>query len=102
MSSYDVKQAMLLGLELDRGLTHAHSPEHSTSPSSSNTAWFGPRLGRRKRSVVLDDELFENLDDGNRKNSNNVEDDAQIIRHFPSSMPVIIRGKCNVARFAFA
>lgn len=86
VKSDDVNDASLLGIELegDQVTKSIHKRHHP----SSNTAWFGPRLGRKKRSIVLDEDFFDMLDH-NQKNS--ADDDVQIIKH-PIALPLIIEG----------
>lgn len=90
VKSDDVNDASLLGIELDgdQVAKNIHKRHHP----SSNTAWFGPRLGRRKRSIILDEDIFDMLDDHNLKNS--ADDDVQILKH-PITLPLIIEGKLN-------
>ena len=80
LSANEVEEALLLGSDVEGDSGHRNLEKRGTS----STAWFGPRLGRKKRSLnSADDEFIDTSDSNklnsvNRKNSNSADDSTSV------------------------
>lgn len=83
-----MEEAILLGSELDRHHAHRRSIHKRDHSAANNPAWFGPRLGRKKRSISSDDEILEILDERNR------DEDLQLLKNYPWAL-IVSDGKRN-------
>lgn len=94
-----IEEAMLLGLEMglarDRDQDNGHQLfKKRDNHAAAGPLWFGPRLGRRKRSLDDEDYKFED------KNNDFDEDDEEFNDLLKTSPWAIIplRAKCKCSK----
>lgn len=89
-----VEEALFLGMEMEND-TSKKTVQKRGGAIKSNAAWFGPRLGRKKRSLTLDDEVLDIIDNKINRKPNSASEDLvlQYLKNYPWVLvPVIGEG----------